>query len=96
MPVRPAGRHHVPRRHVRRHRGVEDYVEVEELVDKGVPCLRALGMDQFPLTGHLAEPELLVTIIHLRRPRLHVVIVVERLEDPVEVGDSAESETGRV
>ena len=39
VPVRPTGSHHVTRRYVRRHRGVKDHVEFEELIDKIVPRL---------------------------------------------------------
>ena len=49
-------------------------------------------MDQIPLPRHLPEAVLLVRVVVARRPGLHVVAVVERLEEPVEMRHRAEAE----
>ena len=87
---------HIPARLVGGHRGIEGDVEGEHLLEEGVPLGAAALVDQVPLPRDLAEAVLLVVVVHLRRPWLDVVVLVQRLEQAVEVRDRAESEAGRV
>ena len=85
VPVGVARPHHVAAGGVDRHRRVDEEVELQELLQQGVPAFAA-GLDQAPLPRHLPEAELLVHVVHLDRPGLHVVGFVHRLEQAVEVG----------
>ena len=58
--------------------------------------LRAAGLvDLVPEPRDLSEAELLVVVVHLRRPRLDLVVLEQRLEVSVEVRDGAEPELRR-
>ena len=72
--------------------GVEYDVVRQQFLEHRVPLVAALRVDQVPLGRDLAEAVLLVGVVHVGRPGLDVVVVVQRFEEPVEVRDGAEAE----
>ena len=92
VPVGVAHAHHVAAGRVRGHRRIEDRAELDVLREVRLPLGAAGLVDLVPEPRHLAEAELLVVVVHLRGPRLDLVVLEQRFEVSVEMRDRAEPE----
>ena len=88
VPVRIFCSHYIPSGRINVQCGVDIVVQFQEFIHDSVPLIAVWG-HQRPLTCNLSEAQLLVVIVHIYRPGLHIMCVVQRLKESVEVSHAS-------